>query len=204
MVLGNLAALAQSNVKRLIAYSAIAHGGYALLGILANDGRGVASLIYYVITYGLTTVGAFGVVGVVEKLTGDSKLTDFSGLSKRAPVVALCMMIFMLSLAGIPPLAGFFGKFSVFYAAAQAGTPALGLLWLVILAVAMSAVSFYYYLKVLKQIYVVEGTDRTDATKVAFLDQLVLGIIALGVVLLGCFPNLLVGALQRCLVATGH
>jgi NADH-quinone oxidoreductase subunit N len=204
MVLGNLAALAQSNVKRLLAYSAIAHAGYALLGILANNERGLASLIYYVITYGLTTVGAFGVVSVVENLKGDSKLTDFTGLSRRAPVVALCMMVFMLSLAGIPPLAGFFGKFYVFYAALQAGTPALGLLWLVILAIAMSAVSFYYYLKVLKQIYVVEGTDGTDGTSVPVLSQVVLGVIALGVVVLGCAPNLLVGALQRCLTVTGH
>lgn len=204
MVLGNLAALAQANVKRLLAYSAIAHAGYALLGILANDSRGVASLIYYVITYGLTTVGAFGVVGVVEKLKGDARLADFAGLSKRAPVAALCMMIFMLSLAGIPPLAGFFGKFYVFYAALQAGSPALGLLWLVVLAVAMSAVSFYYYLKVLKQIYVVDETDKTNAASASWFDQTVLGVIALLVLGLGCFPNLLVGALQHCLTGSGH
>ena len=205
MVLGNLAALAQSNVKRLIAYSAIAHAGYALLGILANDDRGLASLIYYVITYGLTTVGAFGVVGVVEHLKGDSNLSNFAGLSRRAPVAAFCMMIFMLSLAGIPPLAGFFGKFYVFYAALQAGTPAMGLLWLVILAVAMSAVSFYYYLKVLKQIYVTDGgADEMAAANVPLLQQVVLGVIAFLVLVLGCFPNLLVGALQRCFAGGGH
>jgi NADH-quinone oxidoreductase subunit N len=204
MVLGNLVALAQSNVKRLIAYSAIAHAGYALLGILANDERGLAGLVYYVITYGLTTVGAFGVVGIVENLKGDSNLSDFAGLSRRAPVTAFCMMIFMLSLAGIPPLAGFFGKFYVFYAAAQAGTPSMGLLWLVILAVAMSAVSFYYYLKVLKQIYVAEGTDKTDVINVPLLQQVALGVIALLVVTLGCFPNLLVGALQHCFTSGGH
>jgi NADH-quinone oxidoreductase subunit N len=204
MVLGNLAALAQSNVKRLIAYSAIAHAGYALLGILANDERGLASLIYYVITYGLTTVGAFGVVSVVESLTGEAKLTDFSGLSRRAPVVALCMMVYMLSLAGIPPLAGFFGKFYVFYAAMQAGRPSLGLLWLVALGVAMSAVSFYYYLRVLKQIYVVEETDKSKDAKVPLLNQAVLLVLALLIVGLGCFPNLLVGALQRCLSTAGH
>jgi NADH-quinone oxidoreductase subunit N len=203
MVLGNLAALAQSNVKRLIAYSAIAHAGYALLGILANNERGLSSLIYYVITYGLTTVGAFGVVSVVENLKGDSKLTDFAGLSRRAPVVALCMMVFMLSLAGIPPLAGFFGKFYVFVAAVQSGSH-MGLLWLVILGIAMSAVSLYYYLQVLKQIYVVDGTDGTKGTNAPVLSQAVLLVIATLVIGLGCFPNLLVGALQRCLTATGH
>ena len=205
MVLGNLAALAQTNVKRLIAYSAIAHAGYALLGILANDERGLASLVYYVITYGLTTVGAFGVVGVVENLKGGARLTDFAGLSRRAPVVALCMMVFMLSLAGIPPLAGFFGKFYVFYAALQAGDPPLGLLWLVALAVAMSAVSFYYYLQVLKQTYVAEqGTDETNKTRVSVFSQSVLTVIAILVLGLGCFPNLLVGALQQCFAVTGH
>ncbi len=203
LVLGNLAALAQSNVKRLLAYSAIAHAGYALLGILANNGQGLASLVYYVITYGLTTVGAFGVVLVVEQLQGEARLSDFAGLSRRAPMVGLCMMVFMLSLAGIPPLAGFFGKFYVFAAALGAG-PNLGLLWLVILAVAMSTVSLYYYLQVLKQIYVVEGTNGDAGKKVPWFSQVVLGAIALLVVGLGCFPNLLVGAVERGLAAAGQ
>lgn len=203
MVLGNLAALAQSNVKRLLAYSAIAHAGYALLGILANDGPGLAALIYYVITYGLTVVGAFGVVGVVEQLTGDARFADFAGLSRRAPVVALCMLIFMLSLTGVPPLAGFFGKFYIFYAAMQAGTPALGLLWLVILAVVMSAISFYYYLKVLKAIYVTVESGEGNGSRVPVLQQVTLGALALLVIGLGCFPETLVGALRNCLAAIG-
>jgi NADH-quinone oxidoreductase subunit N len=203
MVLGNLAAIVQSNVKRLLAYSAIAHAGYALLGILANSEMGMASLLYYVITYGLTTVGAFGVVAVVEQGTGDAKLSDFAGLSRQAPLVSFCMMIFMLSLAGIPPLAGFFGKFYVFAAAVKTGAPNLGLLWLVILAIAMSAVSLYYYLMVLKQIYVVEGTDGSPAAKVPSLQQATLALLALGVVLLGCFPGWLVASLERALGVTG-
>ena len=158
IVLGNLAALAQSNVKRLLAYSAIAHGGYALLGVAADSPQGVASLIYYVITYGLTVVGAFGVVSLVEEKSGRAALSDFAGLGRRAPLVSFCMLVFMLSLAGIPPLAGFFGKFYVFAAAVGSGQ-SLGLLWLVILAIGMSAVSLYYYLQVLKQIYVTEPAD---------------------------------------------
>jgi len=197
MVLGNLAALVQSNVKRLIAYSAIAHAGYALLGILSNSHAGVASLLYYVTTYGLTTVGAFGVVGVVEQVTGDSKLADFAGLSRRAPVVSFCMMIFMLSLAGIPPLAGFFGKFYVFAAAVNTDPQNLGLLWLVILAIAMSAVSLYYYLQVLKQIYVVDVQAGAGEFKAPVISQLVLCVLAALVILFGCAPNLLLGVLQR-------
>ncbi len=203
MVLGNLAALAQSNVKRLIAYSAIAHAGYALLGILSNSQAGVESLLYYVTTYGLTVVGAFGVVGVVEQATGDSKLTDFAGLSRRAPVVSFCMMIFMLSLAGIPPLAGFFGKFYVFAAAVNTDPQNLGLLWLVILAIAMSAVSLYYYLQVLKQIYVADASENAGALNVSFVSQIVLCVLAAAVVLLGCAPGLLVSAIHHAMAAAG-
>src|SRR5438128_4137116 len=108
VILGNLAAIVQSSVRRLLAYSAIAHAGYTLVGLLSHNGQGLASVIYYSITYALTTLGAFGVVAVVQEKTGGDKLSDFAGLSRREPVLAFCMLIFMLSLAGIPPLAGFF------------------------------------------------------------------------------------------------
>lgn len=202
MVLGNLVAIVQSSVKRLLAYSAIAHAGYMLLGVLAHDQQAIASIVYYAATYGLATIGAFGVVALAEEGAGDDKLSSFIGFSKRAPMAAFAMMIFLLSLAGIPPLAGFFGKFYLFAAALKTGAPNLGLLWLVVLAIAMSAVSFYYYLKVLKQIYVVDATDGTDATNVSMLAQVVLLAMAVLVILLGCFPNLLVGPLQACLKAS--
>ncbi len=204
MVLGNLVAVVQSSVKRLLAYSAIAHAGYMLVGIMAHDEQAIASVVYYAATYGLATIGAFGVVALVEDGAGDDKFSSFVGFSKRAPIAAFAMMIFLLSLAGIPPLAGFFGKFYLFAAALKTGAPDLGLLWLVILAIAMSAVSFYYYLKVLKQIYVVNGTNRTDATNVSMLAQVVLLVMAVLVVVLGCFPNLLVGSLQGALAPVTH
>jgi NADH-quinone oxidoreductase subunit N len=193
MVLGNLAAIVQTSVRRLIAYSAIAHAGYMLLAILSHNQQSLASLIYYAITYSLTTIGAFGVVAVVEQGTGGEKLSNFEGLSRRAPLVSFCMLIFMLSLAGIPPLAGFFGKFYVFSAVVKGD---LGLLWLVILAVAMSAVSLYYYLQVLKQIYVKDVASSLDGggpMKPAILTQVALVLLAGLVVLLGCWPNLLIG-----------
>ena len=203
MVLGNLAAIVQSDVKRLLAYSAIAHAGYALLGIVSHNASGTAALIYYVATYGLTVVGAFGVVGVVENFTGAAKLSDFAGLSRRAPVVSVCMMVFMLSLAGIPPLAGFFGKFYVFLAAVGAGK-SLGLLWLVILAVAMSAVSLYYYLLVLKQVFVTDAPAGAGEIRVSLVTQIALALLALGVVLLGCFPGWLVGVIEHAMTPVGH
>ncbi len=189
MVLGNVAAIAQSNVKRLLAYSAIAHGGYALIAVLSVTPDGLSSLFYYVITYAITALGAFGVVAAVET-TGGDQLRDFAGLHRRSPVLSLCMAVFILSLAGIPPLAGFFGKFYVFTAAARA-TGSLGLMWLVNVAIAMSCVSLYYYLQVLKQIYVSEPAENSPPVTVNRAMQGAIVAMALAVVALGCAPDLL-------------
>jgi len=202
MILGNLAAIAQTSVKRLLAWSAIAHAGYALLGILGDNDRGVSSLLYYVTTYGLTVVGALGVVGVMER-GGDATLSDFAGLRHRSPLLAMCMMVFMLSLAGIPPLAGFFGKFYVFVAAAGAAKN-LGLLWLVITAIAMSAVSLYYYLLVLKQAFVVEAAADAAPVRVPLASAIALCLLAAGVVVLGCAPDLLLGPIANALGHSPH
>jgi len=199
MMFGNLAAIAQSNVKRLLAYSAVAHAGYALLGVLSGNSQGVSSLVYYVITYGLTLVGAFAVAGAVEDGAGDAKLSDFAGLCRRAPLLSFCMMIFMLSLAGIPPLAGFFGKFFLFTAAVGAEPKNLGLLWLVVFAVAMSAVSLYYYLQVLKQIYVTDTPAGAAPVKASAPFQVGVALLAVGVVVLGCMPDLLVGRIVEAI-----
>lgn len=196
MLLGNFVAIVQTSVRRLIAYSAIAHGGYMLLAVLAHTQQSLSALIFYAITYGLTTIGAFGVVAVVERGTGGEKLSDFAGLSRRAPLVSLCMLIFMLSLAGIPPLAGFFGKFYVFSAAVNSDPSNLGLLWLVLLAVATSAVSLYYYLMVLKQIYVKDpAASAAGPLKPSVLTQVVLALLAALIVFFGCFPSLLIRGL---------
>jgi NADH-quinone oxidoreductase subunit N len=203
IVLGNLAAIVQNSVRRLLAYSAIAHAGYMLLGVLPATGQGLASLIYYVITYGLTTLGAFGVVAAVQGTSRGDALSSFTGLSRRAPILSLCMMIFMLSLAGIPPLAGFFGKFYLFASALNAAPHNLGLLWLVILALGMSAVSLYYYLQVLKQIYVASPAASGDAAPIPILTQVVLALVALSVLLLGCLPDLLIDHLTAAIRGAG-
>jgi NADH-quinone oxidoreductase subunit N len=199
MVLGNLTAIVQTSVRRLLAYSAIAHAGYMLLGVLSHGGASLAALVYYAVTYGLTTLGAFGVVSVVQQQAGGDAMSDFRGLSRRAPILALCMMIFMLSLAGIPPLAGFFGKFYIFASALSGGQKNLGLLWLVILAIVMSAISLYYYLQVLKQIYVAEPEETQKSSPPPILSQVVLALLAFAVLLLGCAPNLLIGPLHSAI-----
>ncbi len=191
MVLGNLVAILQTSVRRLLAYSAVAHAGYMLLGIATHTDRSFRALLYYAITYALTVLGAFGVVAIVEEETGGDSLSDFAGLSRRAPLPSICMLVFLLSLAGIPPLAGFFGKFYLFSSVLTSTPGTLGLLWLVILAIAMSAVSLYYYLKVLKYIYVADSPAGATPIRVSVLRQVVLCVIALSVILLGCAPNLL-------------
>jgi NADH-quinone oxidoreductase subunit N len=192
-VLGNFVAIRQTSVRRLLAYSAIAHVGYMLLALVSHTEQSFSALLYYAFTYALTTVGAFGVVAAVEAKTGSDKLSDFSGLSRRAPVLSFCMLIFMLSLAGIPPLAGFFGKFYLFTAALAAAPQTLGLLWLVILAIAMSAVSLYYYLQVLKRIYIADPPANAGPIQISIVSQVVLCLIAFGVALLGCVPSILLG-----------
>jgi NADH-quinone oxidoreductase subunit N len=189
MLLGNLAAIVQSSVRRLLAYSAIADG--------------LASIVFYVVIYGLTTVGAFGVVSIVKDRAGGDTLSDFAGLSQRAPILSFCMMVFMLSLAGIPPLAGFFGKFYLFAAALKSTPDSLGYLWLIVAAIALSAVSLYYYLQVLKQIYVVAPAADKAPMQSPVLGQVVLALLALAVVLLGCAPNLLLGHLNRAIHFAG-
>jgi NADH-quinone oxidoreductase subunit N len=202
MFLGNIAALAQNSVRRLLAYSAIAHAGYLLLGVISSRQQGVAAVVYYALTYALTALGAFGVVAVVQAQTGSDNLRSFAGLSRRSPLLSLCMLIFVLSLAGIPPLAGFFGKFYVFAAALKLST-GMDLLWLVTLALVLSAVSLYYYLQVLKQIYVVEPDSVAGRITIPGPTLVVLVATALAVLILGCLPHLLVHQLEAAVSQAG-
>src|SRR5208282_5612601 len=178
---------------RLLAYSAIAHAGYILLGLafFSWTDASAQAILYYIVTYGLTTVGAFGVVSVVERATGSDKLDSFLGLHKRNPVLAAVLLVLFLSLAGIPPLVGFWAKFNLFAAVLSEHAGAVPFA-LVSLAIAMSAVSLYYYLQVLKRAYVMQAVDesRIDVHPVVML---VLVAIAMAVVSLGIFPTMLGG-----------
>lgn len=196
MIWGNFAAIVQHNVKRLLAYSSIAHAGYIFVGLIAASNMGVSSVFFYVIVYGLTNLGAFGVVAVLSSRAGGDDMTNFNGMARRAPFLSLLMLVFVLSLAGIPPLAGFFGKFYLFAAAVQSDSRNFGLLWLVIIAILTSAVSLYYYLILLKHIYVHEPADPTPISTPAYLN-VALGITALGVIGLGIFPEPLLALLNR-------
>jgi NADH-quinone oxidoreductase subunit N len=194
ILIGNLVALAQTNVRRLLAYSAVAHAGYTLLGLIAGDRDGFSATLFYTAVYAVTLVGAFGVVAAVRSETGGDDLKNFSGLAARAPLLAGCMAIFMLSLAGIPPLAGFFGKFYLFSAALRSGGNH-GLLWLVALALFASFVSLYYYLIVLKVIFVDESPLATapspDQLSSDLLQRITIVVLAAAVLFLGAMPEIL-------------
>jgi NADH-quinone oxidoreductase subunit N len=190
LLLGNFAALAQSNLRRLLAYSAIAHAGALLLGVMAAGQAGPAPLFFYASTYGLATVGAFGVIGVVARAGRCEAITDLAGLHRRSPLLAGCLAVFILSLAGIPPLAGFYGKFAVFLAALKVGGAARGL---ALLAIALSAVALYYYLIVLKQAWVAATPEGARPIVVRRAAALAL-LAAAGLILwFGVFPADLLG-----------
>jgi NADH-quinone oxidoreductase subunit N len=190
IVLGNLAALVQTSVRRLLAYSAIAHAGYMLLGIAAHTEQSGAAVLYYALTYALTTVGAFGVIAIVERSTSSDRFDAFAGLSRRNPVLAAAMLIFLLSLAGIPPLVGFWAKFNLFAAVLRAPSAASWGVAFVAAALAASAVSLYYYLQVLKRIYVLPPA-QSEPMQVSSIELATLVLITLSVVALGLLPSLL-------------
>jgi NADH-quinone oxidoreductase subunit N len=188
MVLGNCAAIVQRNVKRLLAYSSIAHAGYIFVGLIAASLTGATAVMFYVVVYALTNLGAFGVVAALAERAGGEELTHFNGMAKRAPWLSLLMLIFVLSLAGVPPLGGFFGKFYLFAAALEKDAQQFGLLWLVVIGILMSAVSLYYYLIVLKHMYVETATDESPIKTSGYLAA-TLTAVALAVVGLGVYPQ---------------
>ena len=193
LLLGNLGALAQSNVRRLLAYSAIAHAGALLLGVISAGRTGPGPLYYYALTYGLATVGVFGVIAAIEESGPVQKLSDLAGLYRRSPLLTGCLAIFVLSLAGIPPLAGFFGKFAVFASVLRLAGLSGPVGWLVILAIALSAVALYYYMLILKQALVAAPADDAKPIKVAPVTIVALAIAANLLVILGIQPSLVLG-----------
>lgn len=182
MTVGNIVALTQTNIKRLLAYSSIAHAGYALLGVAAASELGVLSVVYYFLVYAVTNLAAFAVVIIVYHTTGSDEIADYAGLSRRSPMLALALLLAFLSLAGVPPLGGFIAKVLAFAAAVEAG-----LIWLAVLGVLNSIVGLYYYLIVLKVVYLFPPKDEkaipTRRPHGVALVTSVLLILILGIVL---------------------
>ncbi|MCH2539545.1 MAG: NADH-quinone oxidoreductase subunit N [Anaerolineales bacterium] len=180
MTIGNLLALAQKNIKRLLAYSSIAHAGYALVAFVALSELGVAATVFYLMVYVITNLAAFGVVILVSRSGAGEEIAGYAGMSRRSPYLALAMLVAFLSLAGMPPLAGFFGKFYVFAAAMKAG-----LVWLALVGVLNAIIGLYYYLVVLKVVYVSPPQEGALAIEVPRAYSFALVILSVGIVLLG-------------------
>ncbi len=185
MIVGNVTAIVQRNIKRLLAFSSIAHIGYILVAIVATNELGVSSMTYYMMVYLFANMGAFISVIVFAQKTGSEQIADYSGLSRRSPVLAAFLSIFLLSLAGIPPLAGFFGKYYVFLAAIEQGW-----LWLVLIALLTSVVALYYYAYVIWRMYFTREGDYEDvAVPFPLLHKVVLSIAVIGIFVMGILPD---------------
>jgi NADH-quinone oxidoreductase subunit N len=184
MAVGNIMALSQTNIKRMLAYSSIAHAGYALVGLAAGGPEGAASVMLYVFIYALMNMGAFGVVIMLRK-AGErgEEIADFAGLGKTNKTAAFMMLIFMFSLTGIPPLAGFMGKFYIFKSAVQAG-----LVWLAVAGVLFSSISAYFYLRVIMVMYMNEPKAPIQLTTSPSL-ALALAISVTSVIVIGVYPG---------------
>ncbi len=180
MTLGNAMAIPQRNIKRLLAYSSIAHAGYALIGVAALSELGIASVVFYLIVYVVTNLAAFGVVAAVWRVTGSDQIEDYAALSRRSPTLAIIMLVTFLSLAGMPPLGGFVAKFFVFAAAVNAG-----LVWLAIIGVLNAIVGLYYYLVVLKVVYLYRSEEEDKPVALTRPYRLALTVLVAGIILLG-------------------
>jgi NADH-quinone oxidoreductase subunit N len=187
MAVGNIVALSQTNIKRMLAYSSIAHAGYALLGIIVANNEGLASMMNYLMIYAFMNIGAFAVIVMLrsEGFRGDS-IYDYEGLAKTHPLAAALMLIFMFSLTGIPPTAGFIGKLYIFMAAINAGYT-----WLVIVAVLFSAISAYFYLRIVMYMYMRDPKTTVTLTT-SFSSGVVLAVTTAAVLIIGVFPTALV------------
>lgn len=186
MIVGNLFGLAQKNLKRMLAYSSIAHAGYMLIGIASGQPLGQQGILFYLVSYAFTNLGAFGVLSVLEKEAGKNlSYEDYAGLGTRKPIIAALLSMFMFSLTGIPPFAGFIGKYYLFASAVQSG-----LTWLAILGVMTSLISAYYYLRVVVFMYFHDASE-TSEIYVPRLALVSLVIAASGIVILGILPSLI-------------
>ena len=192
MTLGNLAAISQSNIKRLLGYSAISHAGYMLLGLVSGNETGLKGIAIYLLVYVFMNLGAFAVIVAMRRkdLIGD-ELEDLSGLIYKSPVAACLMLIFLLSLAGIPPTAGFLGKYFIFYSLIETGHYTLA-----VIAVLYVAVALYYYFRIVEVMFTREPQDR-ELPELAFGVRLTLGLTATLTLLIGLYPEPIIQAAGR-------
>jgi NADH-quinone oxidoreductase subunit N len=192
-VFGNVIAIAQSNLKRMLAYSAIGNVGFILLGFVAGTAAGYEAALYYTIVYVIMTLGSFGVLTLASRAGFEAEdLDQFKGLHKRDPLLALSMMFLMFSTAGVPPFVGFWAKFNIFQALWLGHH-----YWLIVIAAAMSVVAVFYYLRVVKLMYFDPPGDLPEGRSSGIPERVVLALNAAAVFALGIAPNALIQLCAR-------
>jgi NADH-quinone oxidoreductase subunit N len=185
MIVGAVVGVAQANVKRMLAYSSVAHGGYLLVALLAANDVGKGAVLFYLLTYAVTNIGAFGVVAVLDSAERpNDQVRDYAGLANDHPVLAALMTIFLLSLGGFPPMAGFIAKWYVFSAAVKAGYT-----WLAIIGVLTSVVSVFFYLRIVVMMYMTQTDSPARLPTVPRMAGLALVVSALLIFYLGILPT---------------
>jgi NADH-quinone oxidoreductase subunit N len=190
---GNLCAIPQRNLKRLLGYSSIANAGYLLLGAAAVSAAGSSAILYYLAGYLFTVMAAFTVICLAMRQSGAEEIGELAGLHRRSPLLAASMTLAMVSLAGVPPMAGFFGKFLLFRAVAQQASAAQGYYWLMGVAVVGVAISIWYYFGVIRAIYWSEEPVEASPIAVSLPARVSLYVCVAGMIYLGVFPGAAVG-----------
>ena len=185
LLVGNITAVLQTSAKRMFAYSSIAHAGYMLLALLAGNSYTASGILYYTLAYSIGSIATFGILKIVSESSGNDSVDSFNGLGKRNPVLAFVMTVALLSLAGIPPAAGFFAKYYIFTAAFQAGFPGL-----VLVAIIASLVGVYYYFRIIIAMYFKDASGESlsisSAQKFLFL------LLAIITIALGILPDMII------------
>ena len=196
MTLGNVSALSQTNIKRMLAYSSIAHAGYLLIALVSANDMGVSATLFYVLAYIFMNIGAFAIIIVLSR-KGDEciQINDYAGLGFKHPLLAIAMTLFMLSMAGVPPMAGFVGKFYIFSAAIKSGY-----IGLAIIAVINSVISVYYYLRITVIMYMKEPAREFVPLTISPLMVAAIVISVVGTLQLGIFPSKVMEIAQRSIL----
>jgi len=194
MTVGNISALVQSNVKRMLAFSSVSHAGYLILGVIVFNWNGISAVIFYLAVYSVMNLGAFSIISIVEGDDTGMTFRDYRGLAAKHPWLAISMAIFMVSLAGFPPTAGFIAKYGLLSTAVENGY-----IWLVIIAVINTLLSAYYYLRLIVNMYMRNKEETIEATWVG-LNKIFVGVLALMIFLLGIMPGFLLEIVEKATV----
>jgi NADH-quinone oxidoreductase subunit N len=198
MTLGNFSAIWQNNLKRMLAYSSIAHAGYILLGIVVLSNQGLFAVLIYFAVYMITNLGAFLIIMLISNKTNSEEISDFDGLGYTSPFLCVSFTIFLLSLTGLPPTAGFIGKLYIFIGLVDAK-----MISVAVIALLNTVVSLYYYVRILKHMFLVKPEKEAPVISISLTDTVLVSVLAAAVLILGIYFEPLINAAKACMVILG-